>query len=149
MKKQQDLHRRNPGHRCDGFGLVEAMVGIMVLVICVGGLAWMVVAAKSSSDQARDHYIAVNLAKNRIERGKTLDWDSLDMFESDEVVVDENGSADSEGNFQLTTAVTTVSTNLKEMAVTVGIRNRRTRGFDGEQEALSTYFADYEDAVAE
>ncbi|MBN1558326.1 MAG: prepilin-type N-terminal cleavage/methylation domain-containing protein [Lentisphaerae bacterium] len=126
-----------------GLTLVEVMVSIMIFAICIGGICWMMVMSKQLSDRARDHYLAANLAKNRIERGRTLEFDSLDQFEMDEVVVDAEGRPDGNGFFRLTTTVSNVNATLKEIVVEVDIRDRKTWGFEGEREEARTLYADF------
>ena len=128
-----------------GFTLVEVMVAILIFSICIGGICWLIVMSKQLSDRARDHYQAANLAKNRIERGRTLEFDSLEQFEMDQVIVDDEGHPDADGYFRLSTVVSNVNALLKEIIVTVEIRNRKTWDFEGEQETAQTLYADFEE----
>ena len=126
-----------------GLTVVEVMIAIMIFSICIGGICWLVVMAKNVSDQARDHYIASNIAKNRIERGRTIEFNALEQFEADQVLVDEMGAADETGMFRMTTSVSNINVTVKEVIVNVDIRDRRTWEFGEEKESVSTYFADF------
>lgn len=135
--------RRHSARRCrTGSTLPEVMIAVALLGLTVGGMCWLVVSAKNLNDQARDHYIAVNLAKNRMERARTFPFSSLEMFVANNVVVDHNGTPTWNGRYRLSTSVSTIQPNLKEMVVVVGIRNRYSYAFEGEQEELRSYFAD-------
>jgi hypothetical protein len=91
---------------------------------------------------SRAHYIAVNIAKNRIERAKTLEYSDLLLVKDNDGIVNTSGAADPDGFFKVTTQVTAANSNLMEVVVTVGIKNRTYLDFRGEQEEARTYIAD-------
>ncbi len=126
-----------------GFTLPEVFVALVILGMCMGGLCALVNTSRELSDMGRDHYIAINLAKNRLERAKTVSYDDLDFFAESAVVIDVNGNASSEGRFQRTTTITQMTPNLRELVVEVGIRNRKSLGFDGENETARTFMAKF------
>lgn len=136
-----DSERRGRARR--GMSLIEVVVAVAILSIVVGGVAWMVIMVRNVSDQARDHYIAANIAKNHIERARIIEYDVLEDFEAADVVVDEGGTPDSSGRFRMTTSVSQVNSNLKEVAVSVEIRNRVTVDFEGEEEQMSTFLSKF------
>lgn len=123
--------------------LVETIVALTVLALCVGGICALVVHSKGTSDLARDHYTAVNIAKNRIERAKAYDFDDLYTFIETDMVVDPAGNPNPNGRFMRTTAVSTTEENLAELTVTVEIRSRVSSSFEGENEQVRTYIADF------
>ena len=125
-----------------GVTLVEVMVAILILGLCIGGLCQLAVNARQLSDMSRTHYTAINIAKNRLERAKTVDYDELQFLVENDIVVDPSGRADSSGDYRVNTAVTQASTNLMEIVVTVGIMNRLTLNFGPESESIRTYVAD-------
>ena len=129
----------------DGVTVVEVVVAVVILSMCIGGLCRLVLKARETSDQARSHYQAANIAKNRLERIKTFDFDQIEEFEEDEVLVDTSGSPVANSNFRRTTTVTLERYNLKNVRVEVGIRNPVSREFDGEEETIQTYIADFAD----
>ena len=125
-----------------GLTLVETLIALFILGFCAGGMVYLVVALKEVSDQARDHYTAVNLAKNRIEQAKALDWTQLPLMVEDGTVVDGQGDPDSDGRFRRSTVVDTTRTNLTEFVVLVAVRDRRTLAFGDESEMVRTYMAE-------
>jgi len=130
------------GTRSGGFTLVEVMVALFLFGLCVGGICKLLVATKQVSDQARDHYVAVNIAKNRVERARAFDYDQLHLFEEDHVIVGVDGTADSNGRYRRTTEVLTNAIDMVEMVVTIAIRHRETLEFGSEAEMLRTYIAE-------
>jgi hypothetical protein len=118
------------------------MVALLLFGICVGGICKLLVATKQVSDQARDHYVAVNIAKNRVERARAFDYDQLHLFEEDGVVVGVDGTADADGRYRRKTQILTNALEMVEMVVTIAIRNRHTLEFGEEAEMLRTYIAD-------
>lgn len=126
-----------------GFTLVEAMIASVVLTMVMGGAYSLVVQAAQMSRSARDHYVAVNLAKNRLERARNFQYSDLRLVAENNLVVDENGNPNTAANFRRTTAVTTnYAANITQVIVTVQIRNFRT-GSWGAQEQMSSLFANY------
>ena len=129
----------------DGMTIVEVIIAVAIFSVCMAGMCALVKAAKEMSDQARDHYIAINIAKNQLERARAFDFDQLDEFEETDAPVDVSGN-DVSGDsyqFQRTTDVTNIAVNLKEIQVTVEIRNRISRKFDTESETIKSLFAEY------
>lgn len=103
----------------------------------------MLLSHHEMSDMARAHYTAINIAKNRMELVRTFDFGQVDDFLEDKVNVDASGSPTTLGYFRRSTQVSNVSANLLELNVIVEIRDRKTLGFNGRQENLTTYFAEY------
>ena len=66
----------------------------------------------------------------------------LHLFREDRVTVDRNGNPDENGHYRRTTTVSNVKTKLVELTITVGIRDRVSRSFDGECEVLRSFVAD-------
>ena len=126
----------------DGFTLIEVVVAIMVLAMCIGGLCQLFVNVHQLSEMSRSHYIAINIAKNRIERAKTLEYSDLALVTENDGPVNVSGAPDNNGFFKVTTELRAAGTNLMEMIVTVGIKNRTTLTFKGEEEQAKTYIAD-------
>ena len=126
-----------------GTTLVESLVALVLVSAFIGGMYLLIVTAQQASDRARDRYTAVNIAKNRLERARTFDYDDLDAFRESNTVVDEAGFASTAGRYRRTTAVSLVATNLKEMVISVAIRSRITLQFGGQPEVLRSYFAHF------
>lgn len=130
-------------HKNRGLTLVESIVGICIFGIAIAGMCALVVSARELSDRARLHYTAINIAKNRLEKARTLNFSMLDLFQENGVVVDYNGNPDPNGAFKRSTVISNVATNLVEIIITVDIRNRVTLGFAGENETLRSYLTEY------
>jgi prepilin-type N-terminal cleavage/methylation domain-containing protein len=126
-----------------GVTLVETMVALLVLGVFITGSSKILMAHRKLADTAREHYAAINIAKNRIELVRTFEFGQVNDFLESNTNVDQNGAPDDTGNFRRSTTMTLVSSNLIEMVVNVEIRDRVTLKFDGEGEKLTTYFAEY------
>lgn len=126
-----------------GVALVESLVALMVFALFVTGACKLLMSHKEISDMTRAHYTAVNIAKNRLELVRTFEFEQMDSFLESQVLVDSSGVPDREGNYRRTTAVNMVDTNLMELVITVEIRDRVSLSFNGPNETLTTFFAEY------
>ena len=137
-------HSPRAGRTRAGFTLPEVIIALLIFAITVSGVCKLIVAARESSDRARDHYIAINMARNRLERARTFVFGQLPQLAEMQTPVAEDGqqTSNTTSPFRRTTVVSNLSANLIEMTVTVEIRNRRTRLFDGRTEAANSMYAD-------
>ena len=127
----------------EGFTLVESLIAMVVLAMVMGGAYSLVVQAARMSRLARDHYVAVNLAKNRLERARNFQYSDLRLVAENNMVVDENGNPNTTANFRRTTVVNTnYAADVTQLTVTVQIRNYKT-GTWGAQEQMSSLFASF------
>ena len=134
----------------DGMTILEVIIAVSIFSICVVGMCALIQKSRELSDMARDHYIAVNIAKNRLERVRTYDFDQITEFselEGTPVDVSGNDVSGSDYRFLRFTAVSNVTANLREVNVIVGIRNRVSLTFTGERESVKSLFADYQEPV--
>lgn len=127
-----------------GMTIVETVVALFVFAVCVAGACGVVIKARELADTSRLHYTAVNLARNRIEQSRSFDFKDLAYLRESATVVGVKGSPDAKGDFRRTTQVSNVFTNLALVTVTVEIKNRYTTRFDGKNQKVSTYLADYQ-----
>ena len=125
--------------------MVEVMIALLVLGLAVAGMYRVAIMANRTSSQARNHYLAVNIAKNRLEQIKARDFSQIGRFVDSAVVVDMSGQPSLDGEFQRTTSVSNVGTGRVEVVVTVGIRDRATGSFLGESEFVSTQLTEFQD----
>ena len=125
----------------EGMTLVEVVVALFIFALVTAGMMKLMSVVSESSDRAREHYQAVNICKNRIERARSFDFAQIHTFEEDKVLVDKNGQPADDANFRRTTVVNEIGTNLVEMIVTVEIRNRKTWEFDGVSEHVRSMLA--------
>lgn len=126
-----------------GFTLVESLIAMVILAMVMAGAYALIVQAARMSRMARDHYVAVNLAKNRLERARNFQYADLRLVAENNMVVDENGNPNTAANFKRTTVVNTnYAADVTQLTVTVQIRNFRT-GSWGAQEQMSSLFASF------
>jgi len=124
--------------------LVEVVVSIFLIVLVMGSSYVMVVKASELSRSARRHYIAISLAKNRLERARNFLYNDLKLMAEDNLTVNDNGVSDPAGRFRRTTTVNTnYAANLTEVIVTVKIRNPNTGLFTPDNETIRTLFTEY------
>ncbi|MDA1044390.1 MAG: prepilin-type N-terminal cleavage/methylation domain-containing protein [Verrucomicrobia bacterium] len=126
----------------NGVTLVEMLTALLIFALAIGGLCSLAVSAKQILDTSRDHYVAVNLAKNRIERVKTFNFNELNLFVEAGTILDESGAPDPAGSYSRATAVSNVTASLKEVVVTISIKHRKTLKFAPAQQQVRTYIAD-------
>jgi prepilin-type N-terminal cleavage/methylation domain-containing protein len=123
-----------------GFTLAEVMVSLLVLIIFILCAYQTVTAALWMNQQARDHYVAINLANNRLERARNLQYASLASLSESQLLMDADSVPHAlNGNYRRTTLVNTnYGANLTEIFVQVDIRSRKTGLFAGESETVAT-----------
>jgi type II secretory pathway pseudopilin PulG len=134
-------NRKNRSKSCAGTSVVEVMVALTIFGIFTAGTCQLLVSHRKILDSARDHYIAANLAKDRIELARTFEFEQVPGLAESALVVDESGIASSLGHYRRTTTVTALSTNLYELAITVDIQNRKTLVFSPAEQSVTTYIA--------
>ena len=124
--------------------LIELLVAMSVLAIFTIGAAKMITMITRNTDTARQHYQAINLAKDRVERARTLPFSTIEELTEGApgTRIDNMGYTDQYGLFQRQTAINTVTNGLKEITVSVWLLNRKTHRFDGIPQTLQSYIAD-------
>jgi len=132
-------------NRHSGITLIEVCIALLVLAVAAGGMYTLANMANRISSQARSHYIATNLAKNRLETVKSRDFDQLANFLESNVVVNVNGDPTVSGEFRRTTFISGSATGLWAVTVQVGIRDQYSGSFTGEEESLTHRLADFQD----
>jgi len=126
-----------------GFTIVEVVIALAVFSIFVVGAMRLLLMADEASGSGRDHYIAANIGKNRIERCRAFDIEQIWSFEESDTLVDVNGQPTTEGNYRRTTIISDAApTNVMKIIVEVEIRDRDTWGFDGAVETVATYLTE-------
>jgi len=124
-----------------GSSIVEVMVALALFGVFTTATCKLLVSHRKVLDSARDHYIAANLAKDRIELARTFEFEQLRGLREKAIIVDESGLPSSFGHYRRSTTVTVVRTNLYEMAITVDIQNRKTLKFSPAEQSVTTYIA--------
>ena len=141
--KEQIVQNPKQGRNRAGMTLVETVVALAIFAIFSAGACKLLMSHRKLSDMARGHYTAVNIAKNRLELVRTFEFEQVDNFIEDQVVVDASGLPATWGNYRRTTQISNVSSNLLELTVTVDLRNRKTLAFTPAKQEVRTYFAKY------
>lgn len=122
-----------------GFTLMEVMMALVILLIFMVSAFQAVTAALWMNQQARDHYVAINLANSRLERARNLQYASLAQLVESQLVMDEHGVPNANGAFRRTTSVNaSYGSNLTEFVIQVDIRNRKSKQFEGDNEQLAS-----------
>jgi Tfp pilus assembly protein PilV len=133
-------------NRREGLTLVETCIAVLVFGIAVAGICALVLQNRQASDMARDHYVAANIARNRLEKAKQFNFSAVASFRETAQSVDIAGNrvSSNAAMFIRSTTITNVLgyTNLLSLIVTVQIRDRNTRTYRGESETIQTYLAD-------
>ncbi len=88
-----------------GFTLVEALISSALFFVIAGSFVAAYISAMRTHRMASNFYRATCIARNRIQRARTLDYDSLALLSEVEASVDENGNRDLSGHFQRTTSI--------------------------------------------
>jgi len=127
-----------------GFSLTEAIVSMALLAIVIAGSYSLIVSSASAIRSARNHYIAVNIGKARVERARNFNYGDLNLLAESDVVIDDNGNPLSGGDFRRSTTVNTnYQPNLTCITVDTEIRDRKTKKFKGDKETVSGLFTEY------
>ena len=129
-----------------GLTILEVVIALSIFMVGSAGICALIVQSKRLSDTARDHYVAVNLAKNRMERARNMQYDTLPFLVESNQYIDVSGAVVQpvEAMFKRKTDVLLTGSNLTEVVITVEIRDRGTWVFSGSKEVVRTYFAEYQ-----
>jgi prepilin-type N-terminal cleavage/methylation domain-containing protein len=130
------------------FTMIEVMVSAFLIALIMCGAYVLITRAATLSRVARNHYVAVSLARNRLERARTMDYNSLALLAENNVIVDDNGTPCPGATFSRTTTINTnwsanPTQKVTYVNVVVKIRNMRTGQFVGEQETSESLYTDY------
>lgn len=123
---------------------MESVISMMLLAIVLTGSYSLIVRSASAIRSARNHYIAVNISKARVERARNFAYNELYLLGESLVVVDESGNPISGGSYRRTTTVNTnYQPNLTQITVETEVRDRLSNTFKGESESVSGLFTEY------
>lgn len=131
-----------------GMTLVEVVVSTFLIVMVMSGAYLLIIQSSELSRSSRRHYIAISLAKNRLERARNFLYNDLKLMAETDLTVNDNGNPDPDGRFRRTTTVNTnYSETLTEVIVTVKIRNPHTGLFTPDNETIRTLLTEYLEEV--
>jgi prepilin-type N-terminal cleavage/methylation domain-containing protein len=128
-----------------GMTLIEVLIALLIIAFAFGGMYVLATMASRTSSRARSHYVAINVAKSRLESAKSRDIAQIDRFLESNSVVNADGLACVDGEFRRSTSVTSVGTGIVEVTVMVDIRDPATGLFGGEHETVSAQLTDFKD----
>ena len=127
-----------------GFTLVEAVISAVLLLMVVGGSYSLVNRSAQLIYSARNHYLAVNIARARLERARTFTYDQLMTLSETNIVVDDSGNPLSTGYFRRSTMVNTnYQVGLTKIEVRTDIRNSRDLTFKDDYESVASLYTEY------
>ena len=139
------LRRETRNRRRAGVTLVETIIAVSILALFSTGACKVLLSHRKMADMARAHYTAINIAKNRMELVRTFDFEQVNDFVEDKVLVNTSGLPDIAGHYRRTTEVNNININLLELTITVDLRNRKTLAFTPAKETLTTFIAKYKE----
>ncbi len=102
-----------------GFTLTEVIVAGALLAIAVTGIFAVCTSAIRTQHMSNSIYHATCLARNRIQRGLSLPFDTLPVLVDSNQLVDQDGNSNLDGPFRRTTTLEEVSANCYKITVTV------------------------------
>jgi prepilin-type N-terminal cleavage/methylation domain-containing protein len=102
-----------------GFTLMEVMVASIILLIASLGFSLGLISALKTQYMAGDHYRSMTIARNRIQRARSLNYDSLPLLSESDIRVDDFGNQSSTGYYYRSTIIANYATNCVELIVSV------------------------------
>lgn len=128
-----------------GFTLVEAVISSVLLVLVIGGSYSLVTRSQSLIYSARNHYVAINIARARLERSRDFAYDQLSTLTETNIVVNDAGVPISDGFFRRSTSVTPgYQPGLTKIEVRTDIWDSRKRQFStNNYESVASLFTAY------
>ena len=100
------MHKK-PRQLNEGFSIAEVMVASAIFLMVCAGFTWAYLTSLATHRMAANHHSATLLAKNQIQRARSLDYHSLSLLSEDNVAVDNLGNITSEGLFRRSISVDT------------------------------------------
>lgn len=106
-------------HNSSGFTLTEVIVAGALLAVAVTAIFAACSVAIRTQYTASSIYHATCLARNRIQRGLSLPFNTLPILKGSEEPVDQDGYYNADGPFRRTTKLDELSPNCYKITVTV------------------------------
>ncbi len=131
-------HHKSKIKDSNGVTLVEVMMAIFIFVFGIQGLLGVYLQSMQVGKKADYTYTAYNLAKNHIERLKTLNYALLPSSAETSTVINNDGDPDPSGSFIRTT---TVTANYGGNALLTQVTVQVNYIFKGVQSSSPTQFA--------
>jgi len=118
IRRRQRLRARSGGAR-SGFSLTEVMIASMILLIASLGFSFGLISAMKTQYMAGDHYRSMTIARNRIQRARSLNFDSLPLLSENDLRVNEYGDQSTTGYYYRSTVIADYAANCVELTVSV------------------------------
>ena len=99
--------------------MVEVVVASALLIVGVTVLFSAVITSIRTQHTASNLYHATCLARNRIQRGLSLPFNTLPVLEESNSFVDQDGNSTTDGPFRRTTILTELTSNCYKVKVNV------------------------------
>lgn len=99
--------------------MVELIIASGILVLCVMGIFGGAVAAIRTQHMSSNLYHATCLARNRVQRGLSLPFNTLPILAASDQAMDKDGNTNADGPFRMTTTLTSVSEHCYAISVQV------------------------------
>jgi hypothetical protein len=102
-----------------GFSITEVVIASALLIVGVTAIFPAAIASIRTQHMSSNLYHATCLARNRVQRGLALPFDTLPALASDADYVDQDGNANANGPYVRTTTLTPISSNCYRIVVEV------------------------------
>ncbi len=129
-----------------GVTYVEILVALLVLAVVMVGGYRIIVAMARLRQSVHNHYSAVVIANNRIERAKNMSFSDLNLLAEDKVPITAAGVPDANGPFTRTTVVEPNyggNPRITRIEVTVEVPRLLRRDGRRPSESVSTLLTEY------
>lgn len=144
--RSTDRAAAHGGPRRRGMTLVEVLVALTVLAAVMVGTYRLIVVLARLRQSTHNHYTAVVIANNRIERARNTLFSDLPLLAEERVPVAASGAPSADGPFFRTTRVETNYGNnpkLTRVTVTVEVPRLLRRDDARPSETLTTLLTEY------
>ncbi len=102
-----------------GFSIAEVLLAITIIGGALGSFIPVGIMSLRELKMGTDYYAASLIARNQIERLRTMDFDAAADAQELSHRVDEYGNSDAHGQFSRNTTVSYVNTNLVQVIVEI------------------------------
>lgn len=121
QKASADTSRniQKPKSRTVGFTIVELIVASCAFLIMAVAFIACLLGSMRTHEMSRNYYKATCLARNLVQRARTLSWSSLSLLNESDSKVDDDGNVVPDGRFRRTTTVTNVAADCVELTTSV------------------------------
>lgn len=124
-----------------GFSLIELSIALMIATVFVLGIFSLYSQSIVSTKKMNERFIALNLAKNRLERLRSFEYAVLPTANETDAYLNQQGSADPDGAYLRNTTIATDYNGMADLTqVTVTVDYKMKGQFTGNPVVLTTVF---------